>query len=128
MDDNTKILNQNVQAQPVVPIGSFNKEVGPISAPVAEFIKPSETDPLIDKDIAELGVEVKKDQVNITDEHRGIVEHAKQFTPTSSPTSSKVTMPMSDEEIDSLLKTGQDDDSKKGLAILLDKLRKIFRL
>lgn len=142
MDDNTKIVNQNpppvAQAdqtqpqatvapiQPSAPVGSVNKELGSVVSPVSEFIKPSETEPQIEKDIAELGVEAKKDEPNITDEHKDFIDHAKQFTPVSSSSKNKITMPMSEEEVAEKLKTGQDDDSGKWLAGLIRKIIKVL--
>ncbi len=139
MDDNTKNVAQNTPpvaqadqtqpqvqpvqpVQPVAPVGSVNKEVGPVGATISEFVKPSETQPQIDQDLAELGVEAKKDEPSIADEHKKIIDHAKQFTPVSSSPSGKVTMPMSEEEVTEQLKTGQDDDSGKWLARLIRKI------
>lgn len=137
MDDNVKIVNQNTppatqanQAQPqaavqpvapITPVGSVNKEVGPMMSPVSEFVKPSETEPQIEKDIAELGVEAKKDSPDIADEHKDFIDHAGPYVPAPS-SSSKVTMPMSEEEVADKLKTGQDDDSGKWLASLIKKI------
>ena len=137
MDDNSKIANQNTppttqadqaQVQPVapvqpsVPVGSVNKEVEPASAPVSEFVKPSEAQPQTDQDLAELGVEAKKDEPNIADEHKDFIDHAGQYTPVSTSPSGKVTMPMSEKEVEDKLKTGQDDDSGKWLAGLIRKI------
>jgi hypothetical protein len=119
MNDDAKIANQNVS--PVVPVGSPNKEI-PVSALVSEFVKPSETEPQISQDLKELGVEAKKDEPSLTDEHKGIIEHAKEFAPVSVSSSNNVVMPMSEEEIADKLKTGQDDDSGKWLAGLIKKI------
>ena len=128
MSGDTQVLDQNPVSTPasgsvaVSPVGSSNKEASPIGTPNSEFIKPSEIEPQIDKDIKELGVEAKKDEPNIGDEHKHIINHAKQFIPASSSLSSKITMPMSETEIASKLKAGQDDDSGKWLAGLLNKI------
>jgi hypothetical protein len=138
MDDNNKTVNPNAASvaqddqiqsqtqvqpvQPVVPAGSLNKEAGPINAPASELIKPSETEPQISEDLKELGIEAKKDEPRIADEHKGLVEHAKQFSPISMPPSGKIVMPMSEEEIEKQLKTGQDDDSGKWFARLIKKI------
>jgi hypothetical protein len=138
MDDNNKTVNQNTppvihsdqaqpqaQVQPVQPVastGSLNKETGPVSASASEFVKPSETEPQISEDLKELGIEAKKDEPSVTDEHKGVIDHAKQFTPVSAPPPGKIVMPMSEEEIEKQLKTGQDDDSGKWLARLIKKI------
>lgn len=138
MNDDNKIVNQNAdpvaQVTPVQPappaqsIGSTNKEVGPIVSSVSESVKPSETEPRISQELKDLGIEAKKDEPNIADEHRNFIDHAKQFTPVSSSLSGKVTMPMSEKEIESQLKTGQNDDSGKWLARLLQKIIKAMGL
>jgi len=135
MDDNIKNVNQNANpvnpvgqaqpqtpVQPAAPVGAPNKETGPVSIPFSEFVKPSETQPQISQELADLGVETKKDEPNITDEHKRIIGHAKQFTPVPTGPSGKVTMPMSEEEVVAKLKIGQDDDSGKWLARLIKKI------
>lgn len=142
MDDNTKIADQNTnfvaqtdqpQVQPAVqpiqtvgpvaPIGSANKEAGISTAPVSDFIKPSETQPQIDKDIAELGVEAKSDKPGLTFEHKALgVDHAGSNIVVATHASSPVTLPMTEEEIADKLKAGEDDDSGKWLAGLIKKI------
>jgi hypothetical protein len=138
VNDDNKVLNQNpppsqsdqvqpqaqpqIQPQAVVPVGSPNKETGPVVSLGNEFIKPSEAGPQVDGTLKELGVEAKKDEPNLSDEHKGIMEHAKEFTPVSASPSGNVVMPMSEEEIANKLKTGQDDDSGKWLAGLIKKI------
>jgi hypothetical protein len=135
MNDNVKKVGQNispvtqddqaqpqVQVQPVTPVGSVNKEVGPVSALAPEFAKPSEVEPQISQDLKELGVEAKKEKPDLTFEHKEIgIEHAGPHISISN-SSGKITLPMSEEEVDNLLKTGQDDDSGKWLAGLIKKI------
>lgn len=111
-------------ATSVAPAGAVNKEVEPVGASVSELAKPSETEPQISQELKELGIEAKKDTPDVGDEHKGIIEHAKQFTPVPSSPSGKITMPMSEKEIEDKLKTGRSDDSGKWLAGLI---RKIIR-
>lgn len=134
MTADPKIVNQNPtpvvqddqkqpQASPaVVQAGSLQKEAGPVISLGNEFIKPSEVEPQVGKDLKELGVEAKKDEPNLSDEHKGIVEHAKEFTPVSTSPSNNISMPMSEEEVADKLKTGQNDDSGKWLAGLIKKI------
>lgn len=139
--DNNKIVNQNANpvaqtnqaqpqapVQPAVPVGSPNKETGHVGLSVSEFVKPSETEPQINQELAGLGVETKKDEPNIADEHKQVIDHAKQFSPVPSSPSSKVSLPMTEEEIGEKLKTGQDDDSEKWLAGLIKKIIKVMGL
>ena len=141
MDDNNKIVNQNVNpvaqaspvqpqvpVQPTAPVGSPNKETAPVGASVSEFVKPSETQPQINQELADLGVESKKDEPNIADEHKRIIDHAKQFTPVQASPSGKVSLPMSEDEVADKLKTGQDDDSGKWLSKLIQKIMKVMGL
>jgi|WetSurMetagenome_2_1015567.scaffolds.fasta_scaffold712647_2 hypothetical protein len=136
MNDDNKVVNQKtppaiqtdqatpqVQVQPVTPVGSVNKEVGPINALALEFVKPSEVEPQIDQDLKELGVEAKKEKPDLTSEHKEVgIEHAGSHISVSTVPSGKVTLPMSEEEIAEKLKTGQDDDSSKWLAGLINKV------
>lgn len=148
MYDDNKVVNQNanpvVQAdqtqtqapvqpsQPVqlaapaksdlAPVGSVNKEAGPLTSPVSEFMKPSEAEPQVDQELTDFGIEAKKDAPNVTDEHRDVIDHAKQFTPVPSGSSNSVKLPMSEDEVTDKLKTGQDDDSGKWLAGLIKKI------
>ena len=141
MDDNNKIVNQNVNpvaqaspvqpqvpVQPTAPVGSVNKETGPAGASISEFVKPSETQPQISQELADLGVETKKDEPNITDEHKQVIDHAKQFSPVPSSPSGKVSLPMSEEKVADKHKTGQDDDSGKWLSKLIQKIMKVMGL
>lgn len=145
MDDNNKIISQNVdpvaQASPVQPqtpvqpaqsaqrpTGSLNKEVGPIVSDVSEFVKPTDTEPQIDKDLEELGIEARKDEPNIADESKQVIDHAKQFSPVPSFPSGKISLPMSENEVADRLKTGQDDDSGKWLAGLIRKIIAVMGL
>ncbi len=141
MDDNTKIGNQNVNSvvqddqtqsqapvdQPVAPTGSTNKEAGPMSSSISEFVKPSEIEPQIDEDLAELGIEAKKENPDLTDEHKQAgIGYAKETTPLSGQPSGYVKLPMSEEEVADTFKTGQDDDSGKWLAGLIKKVIKVM--
>ena len=132
MSGDTKILDQNPdsvsQINPAQPTGSMLKEQAPIGQNFSETVKPSETEPQINQELADLGVEAKKDEPNITDEHKGAIEHAKQFTPIPSGSTGKVKLPMSEDEVIDKLKTGQDDDSGKWLSKLIQKIMKVMGL
>jgi len=134
MNDDNKILSQNsppvtqadqaqpqAPVQPAVSVGSLNKEAELANDSISEFVKPTETDPRIDKELEDLGAEAKKDEPKITDEHKGIIDHAGPHVPVTS-SSGKVSLSMSEEEIEKQLKTGQDDDSGKWLAALFNKV------
>jgi len=136
MNDDAKNVNQNipsavqanpaqsqVQIQPVAPVGSVNKEANPVVAPNSEFIKPSEAEPQVNKELKEVGVEVKSDSPNLTPEHKELgMDHAGPSIPVTTASANSIQYPMSEEEIKEQLNTGQDDSSKKWLARLIDKV------
>lgn len=131
MDDNTKNVNQNplpvAPAEPSAPVGSTSKETEPVSAPVSEYVKLSERQPEIDQELADLGVKEVSDKPNLTSEHKELgVDHAGLHVPVATSPSGKITMPMSEEEVAEKLKTGQDDDSGKWLAGLIQKIIKVL--
>jgi hypothetical protein len=144
MNDDVKNATQNVSPviqlnqaqpqtvaqpiQPSAPVGSTNKEIASVNSNPSEFVKPSEAELKVGSELADLGVEAKKDSPNIADKHRDFIDHAKQFAPTPSSASGKVSLPMSEEEIEKKLKTGQDDDSEKWLAGLIRKIIKAMGL
>ncbi len=141
MNDDNKTVGQNadpavqqdktqpqvpVQSdQPVAPTGSTNKEAGPVGSSVSEFAKPTDSEPQIDQDLEEVGIEAKKENPELTDEHRQAgIGYAKEATPIPSQPTGAVKLPMSEEEVADTLKTGQDDDSGKWLAGLIKKVIK----
>lgn len=142
MNDDNQNVNQNTppppvaqtdqtqpQIQPIMPVGSVNKEVGPIVSPVSEAVKPTDAEPQISQELKDLGIEAKKDEPNITPEHKEIgVDHSGPHAPVPTSSSGNVILPMSEKEIESQLKTGQNDDSGKWLAGLLQKIIKAMGL
>lgn len=134
MGTDTNVLDKNPVSVPVSgnqvqpQMGSLNKEKVPIGQNLSEFVKPTDTEPQINQELKDLGIEAKKDEPNITDEHRGVIEHAKQFTPIPLSPSGKVSLPMSEEEVAEKLKTAQDDDSGKWLAGLIQKIIRVLGL
>jgi len=115
--------------QPVVPAGSINKEAGPVSAADAEFIKPTDTEPQLSPELKESGIEVKNDKPNLTFEHKELgLDHAGSNITVSTQPTAPIKLPMSEKEIADKLKTGQDDDSGKWLAGLIQKIMKAIGL
>jgi hypothetical protein len=146
MDDNTKMMNQNTPqvvqddqaqsqavvqpVQPSVSGGMANKEIAPTPSTISE-LKPSgpEVNHEINQELKDIGVEEKKDSPDLTFEHKELgVDHAGPHIPVSSAISNKVQLPMSEEEIEKQLKTGQNDDSGKWLAGLVRKIMKVIGL
>lgn len=150
MDDNAKIVNQNpppgtpadqaqpqaviqpIQTvQPVAPVGSVNKEAGPVLAvsPVSEIAKPTDTEPQINQELKDLGVEAKSDKPDLTIEHKKLgLDHVGSNITVSTQASISVKLPMTEDEIADKLKTGEADDSGKWLAGLMRKIIKAMGL
>lgn len=132
MNGDVKVLDQKPASAPVpgsavAPQGSLNKEKSPIGTNLSEFIKPAgpEISPNPSAEEEKSGVEVKSDRPSLTSEHRELgMDHAGSNITVLTQPSGSIQLPMSDEEIEKLLRTGQDDDSRKGLAKLVDKVGK----
>jgi hypothetical protein len=109
------------QVQPQNPVGTLgSKERGPIN------LAGPEIQHNLTPEVTDSGVKENQDRPNLTDEHfkAGI----KVSVPVPSVSTNTVTLPMSEEEIDKKLKTGQDDDSEKWLAGLIKKIIKVMGL
>ncbi len=139
MNNDNKTLNQTQNqvlpqaviqpVQSVAPVGSVNKEVGPIVAPVSEFIKPTETEPQISQELKDMGVVERKDALILDNSHKSIgIQHSGTSTPIQTAPTGKITLPMSEDEVADKLKSGQDDDSGKWLAALIKKIIAVMKL
>lgn len=137
MDQGVNILDKNpVSAQApaggIQPqVGSLNIEVSPISAAEPVGLKPAgvEVKHKIDQELETIKVEEKSQAPEIKPEDQGIMQHAGPHVPVSVvPSGKKIEMPMSEEEMREQLKTGQDDDSSKGFAKVVDKAMKVLGL
>ena len=107
--------------QPQIPVGAVgSKERGPINLAGAEI--PHNLIP----EVVDAGVEENHDRPNLTNEHFEI--GIKDSIPAPSVSTNTVTLPMTEEEIEKRLKTGQDDESGTNLARLLKKLIKALTL
>lgn len=131
MNNDNKILDQNPvlgnQAQPSAPVGMANKETGPIPSVVPEIMPAGpEVKHNIGQESTALGVKEIQDRPDLTE---GVdIRHAGPSVPVPSGPTGKVSLPMSKEEIENQLKTGQDDDSGKWLAGLIRKVIAAMRL
>ena len=140
MNDNTKALDQSPSVNPtamgsqdpVQPTGNMLKEKAPIGQNFSEFVRPSgaEVIPNVPQEVSDVNVEVKSDKPNLTFEHKELgIDHAGPSVPVPPvSTQNTVTLPMTEEEIETRLKTGQDDESGTNLARLLKKLIKALTL
>lgn len=129
MSGDAKVLDQNPVSAPVssstvhAQVGSLNKEA-PVSAVGLSEIRPAgpEIKHNIGQESADLGVGETRDEPDLT--QIADVQHAGPHIPVSTTPTKTIQYPMSEEEIGSKLKTGQDDDSGKSLAKLIQKIIK----
>jgi len=141
MNDDSKNVNQNnvsadqvdqagqtqqSQSQAQSAVSSVStKEQEPIGAPNSESAKSLETKPEVDEDTKEKKVEAEKNELETSDKDKKIISQLeKTASVPSAPTSSSdgIAVPMSKEEAADKLKTGQDDDSGKWYAALINKI------
>lgn len=116
MDDPTKNqpkqdINQS-QKKPVNVVnsagilGSVNKEV---HRPVSDFVRHSETAPVLDKEVRQVGVEVVSERPKLTPEHEqiGIKHSLENNVPILEPTG-QVELPLSGPEAEALVAADKD--------------------
>lgn len=130
MDDQAQKQNQdktNAQVQqPVNPVGSINKEAE--MAPVQDFVSPSETSPVMDKEVKDAGIKEVGGAPKLTEEHfKAGVRHAAETTPVSTEPSGTVHLPMTQSQAGEKVK-GNTDDSATWLASLIMRIFKKMRL
>ncbi len=115
--------NNQSQAQPqpqAVPIGSVNKEVE--MAPLTDFIKPTESPVVKDKEVAEAGVSEVSQSVELSREHEQIgIKPAAEVTPVKIESSSETAqLPMTQAQASQVAKTNKSSRSSIiWLAILM---------
>lgn len=113
MDDTAQNKNQTdnnipVQPQPqpqVTPVGTTNKEIG--VAPVGDFIKPSESEPIRDKEVAEAGVVEVEKEIKLEEAHEKTgVRLSGESTPVKTEPTGAVQLPMDEKEAKQAAKKG----------------------
>ncbi|MGA2911726.1 MAG: hypothetical protein ABSE17_03800 [Candidatus Levyibacteriota bacterium] len=108
---NNNVLSQSqppVPVQPqlqpqVAPVGSTNKEVE--TAPVSDFVKPSETAAIKDKEVADAGIVEAEREIKIEEEQEKIGVKAVPAPVKTEPTGA-VQLPMDEKEAEKLAKKG----------------------
>ncbi|GIW61185.1 MAG: hypothetical protein KatS3mg089_0037 [Patescibacteria group bacterium] len=118
-------LAQNSSVQNL--ISGPQKEHAPLEAPVVDYIKPTEVEPVLHPEVKEVGVEISHDQEKpkLTEEHQRLgIEYAKESVPVSLSKTSGTNLPYNPEQIAMLKKTTHKDDSKHWLVILTEYLLK----
>lgn len=121
---------QPPQTQPVAGSSPLQKErevIGLAKAKnsLSEVIQASEIAPELSQEEKEAGVEAVSHGQNLTTEHKEAgIYHAKESTPVSTSPSGMVSLPMTKQKAQSVLKTYKITDSIKWLAALILKLLK----
>lgn len=91
-------VQDQVVAEPIVqdsPVSSAVKEQEPIP-----YVKKSETEPIIDQELKEAGLESKVETPKLTEEHEKIgIRHAKESVPIVQETKATVQLPMTMSQI-----------------------------
>lgn len=130
MDDTSQNQNQtqdqNQAQQPVNPVSTPQKEVE--VAPVREYIAPSETSPIIEKEVADAGVKETGQAPRLTEEHfKTGLKHAAESTPIQTEPSGIVKLPMTQSQAQEQTK-GNTDDAATWLATFILRLLKKMRI
>ena len=129
------------QPQPqVTPVGTVNKEVE--VAPVSDFVKPSETAVIKDKEVAEAGIVEAEKQIKLEEAHEKLgVTPSAESTPVKTEPTGMVQLPISEQDAKKIVSKGPGNfnlekffsgvfftDSIYGFAILMLKhLKKIHK-
>ncbi len=134
MSNDAAVLDKNPitpvavgQAQPQNPVSLGGKERSVPLVATSETVsnlqaEGPERSHEISQDLKDLGVKEIQNKPVFTQEH--IDAGIRDSNPAPSVSTNTVTLPMTEQEIESQLKTGQDDDSKKWLAWLFNKVIK----
>lgn len=130
MDDkNPKTTTQQPAADPAqVPVSAPHKEAE--VPPVSNFVKHSETEPVLDEEVEKAGVEKISEELKITPEHEqiGIRPGSDSIQPSLEP-SGAVRLPMTEEEALKIIKTDKNlADSLLWLAKLIERIYQQIRL
>ncbi|MBI1982525.1 MAG: hypothetical protein HYU49_01805 [Candidatus Levybacteria bacterium] len=119
----------SVVQQPVVtPVSAPQKEQQPPASSVSEFVKPSEAEPAIHPELAEVGVEKVSEvpELTLEDKKAGLAP-AKESVPVLTQPSGLIQLPMTEEEARRTIKTTNVSDSRHWLAVLVEKMFQILK-
>lgn len=128
MDDSSQKQNQgdNQIHQPLNPVSTPQKEVE--ATPVSEYIVPSETSPIIEKEVADAGVKEVDQAPRLTEEHfRTGIKHSAESTPVQREPTGQVKLPMTQIQAQQEAK-GSTNDATTWLASFILRLFKKMRV
>jgi hypothetical protein len=106
-----------------MPVSGPHKEHAPLTveAPVAEYVRPTEVEPVLHPEVAESGVEVveQQERPQISVEQKAVgVNHAPPVMPVSMTQTATVTLPYTPQQVVALEKTTKVDESAHWLVVL----------
>lgn len=144
MSDDTKTVNQNTNvqfpSQPVQaptgsgvrsPVGSPNKELGPISEDTTQLneLSPSgaEVNHKISQELKNIGVQETEDRPDLTEDHKQAgINHAGASIPPQTAPTGLIELPLTREEAFAEVKGKKPNDSGWGLGKLVLKVLKVM--
>jgi hypothetical protein len=107
VNDNTQVQTQP-QAQPqtqVLPTGTANKEIE--VAPVSDFVRPSEPEPIKDQEVVDAGVAAIEKEMKLEEVHERMgVKLSAESTPVKTEPTGMVQLPISEQEAKKTIKRG----------------------
>lgn len=114
---------QQPVAQPAMPVSGLHKEHAPLTmeAPVAEYVQPTEVEPVLHPEVAEAGVEVveQQERPQITVEQKAVgINHAPPVMPVTVAQPRTVTLPYTPQQVVALEKSTKVDESAHWLVML----------
>lgn len=117
MDDTAQNSQVQPQGIPPQPVGSVQKEAGPISSvEEASYVEPAGAERMLEisSELSEQGVEKSANQETpqLTEEHKRIgIQHAKESTPVITTPTGSVQVSMPQKEAEHIVKTDKKTNS-----------------
>ncbi len=130
-DDSSATSQQNTQTVLQQPIGTPHKEFAPIVGAVAEYVTPTETEPVVRPELKEHGVEVspssKQPKIHPLAGEAGLAK-AKESVPVPTDTTGMVQLPLAQTDAFTIKKTRPVADSVRWLAeLVLEQIKKAHK-
>lgn len=109
--------------QPMQPVSGPHKEHAPLTveAPVAEYLRPTEVEPVLHPEVAEAGVEVveQQERPQISVEQKAVgVNHAPPVMPMTVSQTQTVTLPYTPQQVLAMEKTTKVENADHWLVVL----------
>lgn len=119
-------VQNGVPVQNTPAIGSVHRE---IERPVTDFLKPTESQPAIEQELREAGVEQVAQKPDLTADHKNVgIKHSLENTEPNPNAHKNIKFPLTESEIDKIEKGGDTNASAYWLSVLLLKIKKALAL